>query len=495
MPAAAPAVPAGRRGDRDAQRDLGAFYTPAPVAAHMAGLLRGLGPDSRILEPSGGDGRFVSALVAAGAVEAAQLDVWDLDEACRSGIEALGATFVCQDTLLDADHTATYSHVIGNPPYLNKQSAYIKAHRAALRRRFGALGVNDTYALFIAAGLDLLVPGGQLSFVVSDTFLTLGIHERLRTRLLTETTLQSITLLPAGTFAGAAVRTAILDLDRAPAPAGHRVAFVDVTANAPGDFAGETVEVPQDEFAANPGAIFAFRAPQRAALRAIRRCPSLLDVVDGGLGMWTNDNGTYLGVVDHGTGPLVPPRPGQAVVPAADVDGTRWRHYHKRGGTARWWRPAEHCVRWDGTSRGVYEIPESAHAGTDADGTARDGIIVSGVATRLTARRATPGALWESNKAFGLFPKDPAAHPVGFLLAVFNSAWYDQAAKALNHTVSLQIRDLRRLPLLPFTRAEIAELATLGDAAVDAVRAGGTGDDVQGRIDALVDGAAARAGR
>lgn len=475
---------------------LGAFYTPPQIAAHMASLLEGLGPTSRILEPAGGDGALARAVLATARVEPAQVDVWDTNPEVSASLSELGVNFARRDSLLDPPPPAdVYTHTIGNPPYLNKQSTYVKDHRIELRSRYAAIGANDTYAMFALMALQQLQPGGQLVFLLSDTFLTLGAYRRLRELLLAETTMRSVTLLPAGSFPGAAVRTAILDLLKSPPPPAHEVVFID--ARATGDLhpvAGSPTRtrVPQLELATNVGASFAFTPEHRQALRIMEACPALMSVCDGGLGMFTRDNATFLAVVTRGGRPAAPLRPGQKTVTPAQVDGVAWRYYHKRGGAQRWWGPAEHAVAWDTQSRTSYATPTTATTGQTSGGHPRAGVVISGVATTLTARLATPGALWESNKAFCLFPRDPDTHPPAFLCAILNSAWYTGAARALNHTVSFQSRDLARLPLLPFTPAEVRALASWGDAQVAAVREGLPGTH-QGDIDRTVAAAAGRA--
>jgi hypothetical protein len=104
----------------------------------------------------------------------------------------------------------------------------------------------------------------------------------------------------------------------------------------------------------------------------------------------------------------------------------------------------------------------------------------------------TNDALWESNKAFGFFPKKPRKYPVDFFVAVLNSTLYSKIAQALNHTVSLQVRDVKRLPLLPFEKEEIQELARLGAAAARWARGNIGEPPQQERIDEIVHSAARR---
>lgn len=486
MPAAPPPLP------RDVERrQNGAYYTPASVAAHMATLLSGLSPTSTLLEPAGGDGALVAAALATGHLTPGQIEVWDIDGAAREPIEARGVRFVHRDSLRDAPAgRGRFSHALGNPPYLSTRSQYIRSHRAELQARYGAVGASDTYSMFMLMTLAQLREGGQMVFLVSDTFMTLGAHQRLRELLLESTTLESITLLPPSTFPDANVRTAIVALHKAPPAPGHEVAFID--ARASGALDGPGIRVYQASLRAHPGSVLAFEPEQRAVLNVLRACEPLVSICDGGLGTYTRDNATYLAVIERNGKPAAPVRPGGALVPEEHVDGRAWRHYHKRGGTRRWWGPAEHAIRWDDESRSAYTIPATGRAGHDEAGRPRPGVIIAGVATRLSARIATPGALWESNKAFGLFPKDPQRHPAEFLCAILNSTWYATAAIALNHTVSLQWRDLATLPLLPFSDTEIERLAQWGAQEIARAQAGLPEGAGAAAIDTLVALVAAR---
>lgn len=475
------------------RRELGAFYTPPEVAAHMARMLVGLSPDSTVWEPSGGDGALVSAVVASGRVAAAQVCVTDVDPTVEAAMASSGVRFSCRDTLLSEhpDGWPAPSHVLGNPPYLAKGSGYVKGNRAELRRRFPDVGASETYAMFAALALRRLRPGGQMVLLVSDTWLTLGAHRKFRELLLGHT-VASVTLLPSATFPDAAVSTVIVDVRNHPAPPAHRVEFHDVRGNGAGVFdGGLRRHVAQAALAARPGAVFTFDEAGCQALATAARCESgLLDGCDGGLGMFTRANGTALRRVWHG-GPADMP---DGHLSAGAVDGAVWRGYLKRGGATPWWAPLDHAVAWDDSSRAGYQVPASALHGVTADGRPRPGVAISGVAARLTARLAHPDAMWDSNKVFAFFPADPQACRPEFLLAALNSDWYGVFARAVNHTVSLQRRDVAALPMLPFTAAERDLLAALGSQAVAAARAGAAVPPaVSAQVDAAVAAAAARA--
>lgn len=74
--------------------------------------------------------------------------------------------------------------VVGNPPYVRQE--LLGALKPYLQRTYAAYhGVADLYVYFFERGLDLLRPGGRLSYVVTNKWMKAGYAEPLR-RLLAE---------------------------------------------------------------------------------------------------------------------------------------------------------------------------------------------------------------------------------------------------------------------------------------------------------------------
>ena len=123
------------------KKDLGAFYTPKHAVNYMFGLLSGFNEKSKFLEPCGGDGAFVSAILEKKLLKPSQITVWDINPEIKNYIEKFGVKFELKDTLLKTtfqkddlfNKINKFSHIIGNPPYLNKQSSYIKKNKKELK--------------------------------------------------------------------------------------------------------------------------------------------------------------------------------------------------------------------------------------------------------------------------------------------------------------------------------------------------------------------------
>ena len=315
-------------GDRAARRARGVFFTPAPLAAHVARAVLaprleaarwdGGVPALRVLDPAAGDGRFLAAaldvLVAAAAARGAGehagggrglIDRQALAR-CLVGVErdpALaaaararvpGAEIIVGEALTD-DVAAAHGvdAVLGNPPYVRS----IRLRRAdpglwtALRGQLAATshGEWDLYAAFVERALDWVRPGGRIGLVVPSRWLTAVFAERLRAHLAAAGAVRAVIDFGAEqVFPGATTYASVIVLEKsAPAP-GHEI---DV-ARLAGD-TWETGAVPSTALGAAPWR-FAIGAVARACQRAAARGAALGDVARIVKGAGTNADGVYV---------------------------------------------------------------------------------------------------------------------------------------------------------------------------------------------------------
>ena len=193
------------------KRQTGQYMTPEGLARDIvAGV--SLAGCRRVLEPSCGDGAFLSALA----------DRLDEPAQCGQGVELLGIEIDPElaersGRLLDvktrqlpeslrgevrrADFFREYLSgivngmaadpgglkaesfdlIIGNPPFGGTFDPAIEdTLDRILGKRLGRKIKKETYAFFIVAALDLLRPGGRLVFVCSNTLLTIPTMAGLR---------------------------------------------------------------------------------------------------------------------------------------------------------------------------------------------------------------------------------------------------------------------------------------------------------------------------
>lgn len=182
------------------ESDKGQIYTRPEVVEFMLTAI-GLNSEeeltsARILEPSCGEGEFVVAIVERilsrmkkkptvqqlmGRILAVDLVTNSLEVAkCKVGnllsdngydrddiSTILDNWFVSTDFLLE-DIEPTFTHVVGNPPYVRVESIP-KSLLEEYRRRFYTMTDRaDLYIPFFEKSLSLLQPKGKLSFICTD---------------------------------------------------------------------------------------------------------------------------------------------------------------------------------------------------------------------------------------------------------------------------------------------------------------------------------------
>lgn len=154
----------------------------------------------RLLEPSFGDGRFLTSAIERviiawrgrggtdyrellPAIRAVELDEatfkgfrTNLEEQLvghgfeRSEAHELSDTWIFQADFLQADFSTRFNYVIGNPPYVRQElldPSALSLYRQMYRTMIGRA---DLYVPFIERSLNLLAPNGAFSFICSDAW-------------------------------------------------------------------------------------------------------------------------------------------------------------------------------------------------------------------------------------------------------------------------------------------------------------------------------------
>lgn len=447
------------------KKQLGAFYTPIHTVNYMLSKMDSFDKNSKLLEPCGGDGVFVSSILEKKVLRPEQILVWDINPEIKNTIKNLGVNIETKDTLIGTDfddnlfsRQKNFSHIIGNPPYLNKQSSYIKKNKNILKKIYKEIGANDTYAMFLYLCGRLLEPNGQLSFIISDTYLTLGIHKKLRHWLLENFSIKEITICPDSLFndLGASVRTSIITIIKKKPDTNHFVNFNDCKNNKLKDYDGKIYKVNQKDFLSYPDFIFNYKN-KKSFIQKIARIPKMINCLDGGLGMHTTNNGAFLGIINYDNDKsLQGTKKIKNVVALEEIKRGEWKVYHKRGGNVKYYSRPKHCIRWDSKSIPYYKGLKNFNLNDT-----RQGFLVSGVCSELSARMASKNVLWESNKAMCFYPKDSNRYPSYFFIGLLNSKIYNNLIKIFNHTNSIQIRDIRKLPFFDFHKEDIKKISEI----------------------------------
>lgn len=222
-----------------ARRNGGVYYTPRPIVSYMCRkvLLRHIGLDitsengkaivhkllheTRVIDPASGSGAFILGMLeemmavldiaepGAGAAERYRRKLVLLRN-CLFGIDVMeGAVEItklrCRLSLIAEQRAAAtlpepefnfttgnallrggegkttgegFDIVIGNPPYVNTRLIQQMGMRELLKAEYG--WCDDLYHHFTFRGIELLKPGGYLSYICSDTFLRIASKENMR---------------------------------------------------------------------------------------------------------------------------------------------------------------------------------------------------------------------------------------------------------------------------------------------------------------------------
>ncbi|MFQ6056771.1 MAG: Eco57I restriction-modification methylase domain-containing protein, partial [Methanosarcinales archaeon] len=440
------------------KKDLGAVYTPQKTVEFMISLLEPIKKDSKILEPCGGDGIFVKELIKR-CIDPKNITVFDIDPEVREPLTKLGVNFELRDTLKISPlefHNFFY-YAIGNPPYLSKDSKYIKENKILLRKIYKEIGVHDTYTLFIYQTLRLLKEHGLLCFIVSNTFLTLRVHNKLREYLLKNTKIKKIIITPKDLFKEVNVNTCIILLEKSHNIIENKNNVIEIVPYMTDEseyFNFKKINyIKQENFFNSPE--FVFYTEVLSEILELFELPKITKELKGAVGLYTKNNKKYLGYVEGS--PIVLKKRDLPIIKKEEIDGKKWRYIYKLGGYKPFYYPLSVCIKWDEDSRKTYSIPKINYF-------EEEGMIFSGISSRLSIRYKEKGVPWNTNKAIGYVLKKNSRFDLYYLIGLFNSNLYNYLAKGvLNTTSSLQVRDINNLPLKPYCEIDRDKMKNISE--------------------------------
>lgn len=191
----------------EVRRAAGVHYTPAVIAEDLCGISFGaLGRIPRsVVDPSCGGGAFLLAVAdrlaaegvppdevvtervsgvdtdqAAVGVARRALSDWAGGRGARVGVDQVrihqGDGLLLGSEAWPGRPPGGHDLVIGNPPFLgqlDRRTTRSSSRRSVLAQRFPAMGpYTDESALFLAAGLELVAPGGVVALVQPQSVLS-----------------------------------------------------------------------------------------------------------------------------------------------------------------------------------------------------------------------------------------------------------------------------------------------------------------------------------
>ncbi len=185
-----------------ARKRTGQFLTPTPIARFMARQLEPFQAECRVLDPAIGAGTLTCAIIERVMSVSNPTELWIegyetdaelcrvarhvLDSAAEAAAEqgiTIHTTIHERDFILDsnpvlqpelpltessdmAEATASFTHIIANPPYfkLNRDDPRVAAVAGKVK------GHTNIYTLFIAVAVKRLAAGGRACFIIPRSF-------------------------------------------------------------------------------------------------------------------------------------------------------------------------------------------------------------------------------------------------------------------------------------------------------------------------------------
>jgi adenine-specific DNA-methyltransferase len=188
------------------RRARGAFFTPQPIAAHLASWAVQSDPQSKVLDPTCGEAVFL--LAAGRELKAAGCQPSDLDQRLY-GVDMHAESLDVATEMLEAEGLDAHllvddffavptpdqlgaqlpymDAVVGNPPFVRYQqhigSSRQRSKAAALRQGVRLNGLASSWAALLVHACGFLKPDGRLAMVLPAELLTVSYAEPVRTWL------------------------------------------------------------------------------------------------------------------------------------------------------------------------------------------------------------------------------------------------------------------------------------------------------------------------
>ncbi|MEV8375204.1 N-6 DNA methylase [Kribbella sp. NPDC056861] len=188
------------------RRERGAFFTPEPIAEHLAAWAVRDNPEAKVLDPTCGEAVFL--LAAGRKLREAGCQSSDLDERLY-GVDIHDASLASATKLLEDDGSDAHllvddffsvptpdqlgaplpymDAIVGNPPFVRYQQHVGMARKrsvaAALKQGVRLNGLASSWASLLVHSCAFLKPEGRLAMVLPAELLTVNYAEPVRTWL------------------------------------------------------------------------------------------------------------------------------------------------------------------------------------------------------------------------------------------------------------------------------------------------------------------------
>jgi len=461
------------------RRQFCSYYTESdPILTYMVNKL-GLEEGDIILEPCAGDGIFIEKIISTKEngyeIDALDLNPIAVDRLKNEFHSNSNITVRQADTLLDlnydlfANSNRYYTKIIGNPPYGAWQE-YEK--RDILKKIYGGY-VRETYTLFIKKCVDLLKENGILVFIIPDTFLALHLHKDTREKILEETRIEEILLIPSNFFPGVNFgysNLCIITLEKNRNNKNNKIKIFSITDNVNSLYAlakGNSSVVSFSEEVAQEtikkSLDYAFLLGGNTKIRTLVNESNIKlgDIADCVTGFYSGDNKQFLAVKDMEI-------KGAKDYRVIDDDLIEFSYLKQnglinglknnkqyipilKGGNCKFIKKTDWFVKWDLQTVSFYRKDKKARF-QNSKYYFREGIGVPMVKSSHLYAFLLENGLFDQS-VVGVFPKNEKY--LNYLLAFLNSDVCNKIMRVINHTANNSANYLKKLPIIESDQSKI----------------------------------------
>lgn len=443
------------------------YYTKSePIINYMTGMLNIKSQDS-VWEPCGGDGAFVDKVLEQSPHS--NICIYELNPIAVSNLrkkyQGINNISIKQtDTLLDdivLSKKGLYDKIIGNPPY---GARHTEEQKIALSRSYPNLYTKESYTLFLYACIECLKEGGELSFIIPDTFLFLHRHLSIRRFLLSNTTIREISLFPSSFFPGVNFGYAnlcIITLKRVNNIDANlankivvRTGFSNVN-DLPKQSSGARRIIAQGDVLNSLDSAFLFEESGR--ISEIINCDSIYrigDVADCVTGFYSGNDKLYLRPLNETCKNAKKYQivnkdeicRHQLVIEEA-INGISSRDYYVpivKGGNKRYIKPDDWFMDW--STSAIKEYRQSSKCRfQNSNYYFSEGIAIPMIRSKYLTAALLENRLFDQS-IVGVFPKDKSM--TLYLLAFFNSSICSRLINAINPSTNNSANYIKKIPFI-----------------------------------------------
>ena len=396
--------------------------------------------------------------------------------------------------LRQADYLSPKYHVVvANPPYLGSKGMnprlgeWLKSHYSETKS-----AKSDLFAIFLERCVEFAVARGQVAMITMQSWMFLSSYEKLRTKLLTNTSVVTMAHFGARAFdsiGGDVVSTTSFVLSKRNEEGAKGVYFRLVEGGSESEksyMLREAISNPEHHlryeaskagFRRIPSSPVAYWVTPRT-LELFDECPPLGDLADARVGLLTSDNDRFLRYVWEVSKSRV--CDDAQTSDEAEASGKRWFPHNKGGASRKWAGNQEFLVNWESNGREIKELVVEKYPYLNGD---------PNFVVHDDGYYFLPAVSWSEigsgGNAFRLFPSGYTFNIKGMcafageqcslqqILAYCNTNFASMLTRVLNPTLSFGVGDFNSLPgaLLPHsTVCELVdELVSLSQADWDSL--------------------------